>query len=475
MKRTELEALSREELVAKAESLGIVRPKTLTIPELIDEVLVATDKRSGPKQKKARGWFGRARDLLTSVIDRGLAEPTLGRPAARHTPTVKAPLPTVTLAEIYAAQGHFDRAIATLDEVLSRDPEHQEALRLRERFVEQARRTRTSAAPPGNDARPATVPPPPPLPDLGAATDHRAGRASTGAAPTTEDTRTEAAATADGATPVDSALAAPPDLLAERYDVDEVVAIAVDPHTVYVYWEVRPTTLAAARAKAPRGELTLRVVTVEAKRAEGRAAPLSTAKDVRVDALFGEVFLREVPANAQVRVTVGWRSSTGESGGLDFVPLAVGLDLATPRETPVREVARRFMRADVGELADSHDAFRAASFSGPGRSAFGRSTPEEIALGHGTPAGQDLGAFSESPFVRTSEVVLGDGRRVQIEKTTVRAGASELSRERVRVFGASENRRLERAGGASDLSRPARFGSPSRPLDVAFGARALES
>ena len=33
-------------------------------------------------------------------------------------------LPTVTLAEIYAAQGHRDRAVDTLEGVLVREPEH---------------------------------------------------------------------------------------------------------------------------------------------------------------------------------------------------------------------------------------------------------------------------------------------------------------------------------------------------------------
>ena len=50
------------------------------------------------------------------------------------------PLPTMTLAEIYAAQGHLDRAIAVLDEVLARAPEDEDARRLRERPIESAAR-----------------------------------------------------------------------------------------------------------------------------------------------------------------------------------------------------------------------------------------------------------------------------------------------------------------------------------------------
>jgi hypothetical protein len=40
----------------------------------------------------------------------------------------------VTLAEIYAAQGHFDRALNMLEEVLKREPEHEVARALRERL-----------------------------------------------------------------------------------------------------------------------------------------------------------------------------------------------------------------------------------------------------------------------------------------------------------------------------------------------------
>jgi hypothetical protein len=41
----------------------------------------------------------------------------------------------VTLAEIYAAQGHVDRALAMLEEVIASEPEHEAAGRLRERLL----------------------------------------------------------------------------------------------------------------------------------------------------------------------------------------------------------------------------------------------------------------------------------------------------------------------------------------------------
>ena len=164
MQRKDLEKLSREELVAKAEEHGVTRPRTLTMPELVDEILLATERQTG--QKKSRGWFGKARDLLTSVIDRGLTTDPSKRPAPRTLPVAPPPLPTVTLAEIYAAQGHFERAIATLDEVVARNPSHTEAKRLRNRFTEQLSRARPSSPPPASRTEP-------PSPPAGSAQDER--------------------------------------------------------------------------------------------------------------------------------------------------------------------------------------------------------------------------------------------------------------------------------------------------------------
>jgi hypothetical protein len=456
MERKDLEGLSREELAAKAEGLGVVRPRTLTIAELVDEILLATERKTGLTQKRSRGWFGRARDLLTSVIDRGLAEPTNGRTnhrAERMAPAAPAPLPTVTLAEIYAAQGHFERAIVTLDEVIARDPEHTEAGRLRDRFAEQLRRTRPSAPPPPIELTPVTMAPPPmsnggsdngvlhapSIATLAQEAAHAAGSSTENRG--REPGASEVESASSSAIEPDPALAAlAPDVLDERYDVDEVVAIAVDPHTVYLYWEVRPLTVAEARAKASSGSLTLRVVSIAPN--ERGAAPVTEARDIRVDSLSGEIFLRDVPANANVRVAIGWKDA-------EFVPLAVGLDLATPREAPAQEVARKIARFDGGNIADSYDALRVGGLTrasagqfgqGPGAGfgpAFGRASREEIALGHGAEESFD------PPWIPTSEGPVGGPLRM--ERRWVRGGASELSRPEVRFFGASEQVRPSRA------------------------------
>src|SRR5580704_11257361 len=116
MERQDLERMTREQLIAQATQLGIPRPRVLTQPELVDEIIGRTTKNDR-ERAKARGWLGRARDLLASVVERGLHLPEAARALRkqgddrgwRQPPP---PLPTVTLAEIYAAQGHIERALA---------------------------------------------------------------------------------------------------------------------------------------------------------------------------------------------------------------------------------------------------------------------------------------------------------------------------------------------------------------------------
>src|SRR6185312_7038659 len=129
MDRNELERLDRDTLIARAEANGVTRARILTRPELIDELLVKTAPPAADVQR-ARGLFGRARDLLARVVERGLHLPDAAdRLRGKSAPppplrTAAAPLPTVTLAEIYAAQGHRERAIETLRNVLGHEPDH---------------------------------------------------------------------------------------------------------------------------------------------------------------------------------------------------------------------------------------------------------------------------------------------------------------------------------------------------------------
>jgi hypothetical protein len=407
MQRQDLQKLSREELIREAERAGVARPRVLTHAELIDEILKRT-AASDKDRSRSRGWLGRARDLLATVIEKGLHLPDAAaaiRGGSREWPPAPpAPLPTVTLAEIYAAQGHLERAVAVLDEVLEREPEHQEARELRERFLAQlgrgaaaeapkaakdaskeaeeapkeAEETLKEAAEAPEAARPtsalAEAPQPEASPkkeDEGAApptiVTPRSGSPLGAAAPSGHEGAASPAAAApeqEGAAKVtavevvsgEQVTMAPPLVieerpalevdvapvisvaqvttrspnvtlaeaapsLHERHDVDEVVALAVDPGTFYVYWEVRPTTFARLVSKSPGGTLALRVVAVT----PGWDGPIVESRDIPIDALFGDRFIHHVRPRADVRVSIGWLL------GDRFDPIAVGAEISAPR------------------------------------------------------------------------------------------------------------------------------------------------
>jgi hypothetical protein len=160
-----LEHLSRDELIAKATALGANRPELLTRPELRDEI-IRLSSDDGSEIKQARGWFGVARDLVASVVSQGLNLPDtadLIRGVNVKVPKAGPPVATVTLAEIYAAQGHVSKAIALLDEVLAKEPDHEAARLARQRY-----------APVAAHAVP-TMPPEPEeeLPDTGSTRDEK--------------------------------------------------------------------------------------------------------------------------------------------------------------------------------------------------------------------------------------------------------------------------------------------------------------
>ncbi|CAN97101.1 hypothetical alanine-rich protein [Sorangium cellulosum So ce56] len=418
MERRELDGLTREELIARAEGLGVPRPRLLTKVELIDEI-VARTAQSEPERARLRGFLGRARDLLSRVVERGLHMPETARalrgeaPPEQWTPPPPPPRSTTTLAEIYASQGHTDRAIAMLDEILARAPEDEDARRLRERLIESAARGQgavveardadaedadaedadaedadaaaedAGADADAEDAESAAE-------DAGAnadAEDAESAAEDAGANADAEDAGAEDAESAaaeaspapfardDGATePREAAIASehqgepgpvagapggvpvqPPrdpspagagataspvaaggvlglaaalrDERAElpaRYDVDEIVGIAVDHETIYLYWEVRPRTLARARARRPEGQLAIRVVAV----LPSWERPVVEQRDLAIDALFGDMFVRDIPSGANLRMCTGWLA------GEVFEPFAVGLEVAVPRALP---------------------------------------------------------------------------------------------------------------------------------------------
>jgi hypothetical protein len=122
--------------------------------------------------------------------------------------------------------------------------------------------------------------------------------------------------------------------LPPRYDVDECVAIPVDPRTVYVYWEVRDGTLDYVRAARPHGSVALRVIIV----VPTWDGPRSSARDHEVPSSIGDFFVRDLPAGCVVRAAIGWKQ--GES----FVAIAHSPALETPPGAPSPLVADVLVR-----------------------------------------------------------------------------------------------------------------------------------
>lgn len=144
-------AIPRHELLATALELGILRPESLTEVELVERIQQVSEGHSAhAAQRPPAGWLSVARHLVASVVEQGLNLPSAarvirdsGRP--RSVPPQRPPLPTVTLAQIYIAQGHDERALSTLEHVLGRDPSHAKAGRLAQELRERLGRARAGA------------------------------------------------------------------------------------------------------------------------------------------------------------------------------------------------------------------------------------------------------------------------------------------------------------------------------------------
>jgi hypothetical protein len=275
MTRGELERLDRDALIEKATAAGVPRAKILTRPELIDELLMRQTASDAKAARRVRGFFGMARDLVARVVERGLHLPDAAErirglpiPAMRTAP---AALPTMTLAEIYAAQGHKDRAIETLKKLLELEPEHAAAKTLLAQL---------------EDARyKGPAPAMPPEPEEEAPSQPTSTQSSRG--PTT--------------------LASPPLQPYARWD--ECIAIPEGRTALFVYWGVRKTTMDRI---GDGDKLTLRVLVVEPTW-EG---PRASERDVSVSGGMGHVVVRDLPQGAVLRVAIGSKKSG------TFVPVA---------------------------------------------------------------------------------------------------------------------------------------------------------
>lgn len=427
MRTEELRRLSRDQLVEHASTLGISRPRTLTQAELVDEIV----RRSTPGHRQRRGWLGRARDLVATVVERGLHLPEaaslLRSTQVRRSPAPPPPLPTVTLAEIYAAQGYHSKAVSVLDEVVRREPDHREAKSLRERFLaklstgELDERSERASGPNG------------------------AGASNGSPHPSGQSAPSDRAAGAAGETPSHAPAAAPEDAgpggddLGSTaavsgpgrpgYDVDDVVALATDAETAFAYWEVRPLSFARVQKRHPKGRLVVRVL---ATRPNERGAVSTSTRDVPVDELVGDVFLRGLPPGGEVRIAIGWKWD-GE-----IIPLAVAPELRMPH---------RF-----GDDRPGIHSSAPAPEAAPDPKAVRAEEPQyQRLLGRAAPlTWVDLGGVDLGGAPATAEAVrhaaVEHEEITQIERWV--GGASDL----YRVLEEQRRRQRSEVGGASDLA-----------------------
>lgn len=300
MDRAELERLDREGLILRAQAAGIRRARVLTRPELIDELLRLEPSIDPVQLKRSRGFFGVARDLLSRVVERGLHLPDaadrLRAALGTSLPQIPRPepqaVPTVTLAEIYAAQGHKQRAIETLQRVLGDEPEHGAARALLEKL----------------EAPDCVLPRVPLPPETEEPTNAEIG-AHLGTAPVPEHTPVPEPALEHAHAP-ESERAAEPATLPRAVVQTECIAIPLGHGSFYVWWrltpEVRRLVEEASSSFCVRAAVF--VPTWD--------GPERTTHDVACDPTAGELVLRELPEDAIVRIAIGVME------GSDLVPLA---------------------------------------------------------------------------------------------------------------------------------------------------------
>ncbi|MBX3206286.1 MAG: hypothetical protein KF764_14535 [Labilithrix sp.] len=383
MDRAELERLDREGLVLRAQSAGIRRARVLTRPELIDELLRLDPAVDQTQLKKSRGFFGVARDLLTRVVERGLHLPdaadrlraALGSPLPHVPRPEPQAVPTVTLAEIYAAQGHKLRAVETLQRVLDAEPEHGAARALLEKLEAIGYVAPRPPLPPEADELAAD--------EIGA---HLGVAPPAGAAAETSPAPEALSEPAREATsepapearlePAPEALAEPlpeppseperepptprveePTTLPRAGLPTECVAIPLDAASMYVWWRLAPE----ARTQAEDAFFFVRAVVF----VPSWDGPQRTTRDVACDPAAGELVLRELPAGAVVRVAIGVMD------GGELVPLAHSPALET---SPSRELvewtpdgAAPIVLEDPGAASIARAAEAAARVSGSRR------------------------------------------------------------------------------------------------------------
>jgi hypothetical protein len=182
-------------------------------------------------------------------------------------------VPTVTLAEIYAAQGHKQRAVETLERVLEREPDHGSARTLLEKLTDAAY----------------VAPPKPPLPPE---REYDAPGSSLHAPEGEEEITLDLAA--DELQSLAPTISRTP----------ECVALPASGGRAYVWWRVWSELL--------EGPFVVRVLVLKPT----WDGPAPEIRDLRVDPAAGELVVSDLPEPAVVRVAIGWLR------GEELVPVA---------------------------------------------------------------------------------------------------------------------------------------------------------
>ena len=313
--KAELLSLSRDELIAHATAAGVPSPGEKTRADLVDTIAGLAPSPASQPPSKARGFFGRARALIAKVVEKGLhlhGAEVLRDAVAIVERTVRAPLPTVTLARIYLSQGHEARAKEVLEQVLALDPTDAEA-----RAFLATLTTASTIQPPSDVGGSATAPPERAAASVTPALEEVQATPIPDPPPSGPVVAVDVAALAPQGSGPKSMLDDAP--LPVRYGVDEAVVMVVDPTTAYLYWEVRPETVARLRERAPQGRLVVRL--------ELEIDGATVYRHVYPEAEMGDVFLERLPDGAILRASLGFLDPRG------FFPVAEGQETATPPAT----------------------------------------------------------------------------------------------------------------------------------------------
>lgn len=320
--RSELETLTRDGLIERARRLGVPRPEVMTRVEMTDEI-IRRQETDAAARRRARGWLGVARDLVASLIEQGLNMPDAAELVRQGvTPTRvqhQAPVATVTLAEIYAAQGHVKRALGMLDQVLEKEPDHAAARALRDRLG-------SSRVAPMRQVEPEE----PEEPSLDAEPSAAASEAEAAPAEPVVEIAPASGSGAEvaAAEPVAEVAAAEPPARApvfEAHPERDLLVLVTGPRGVSAFWDLSDKT----RALGVERRLVLRVCSVSPSFGGAR----KSQRDFGVHAPEGSLVVPGVAAGAIVRATLGCERDGAfaplaiacvlgaEGGGLTFSPI----------------------------------------------------------------------------------------------------------------------------------------------------------